>query len=358
MLTKETIKTINTAEFWARESNSPLFSLTNTRKELQDTLIIYQKGTSNFYNINQRETIKAKEGFKHFSQRNNSEDYKKITQTQIDKIKDFIKINQTLKYNDLTDKQLFQQFNKTNKIIKNYLNLYSQTEAHMFKQFENQQEDFKDLIEEISQIRFEMRKLIRPLFKIFIGQLLKETAKRNKIKLKELFFYTFNELNKLNHKIPNKIISLRKKGYALLITKKGYTIFTNKDFKEINKIIENKFSPKVKSLTGSVANQGKVIGIARVIIHNKQNLNKEYSKIREGEILVTDMTKPDMIIVCKKASAIITDEGGILCHAAIISREFNIPCIVGTKIGTKAIKTEDKLEVDAFNGKIKITPKK
>ena len=59
----------------------------------------------------------------------------------------------------------------------------------------------------------------------------------------------------------------------------------------------------------------------------------------------------------KKASAIITDEGGMSCHAAIISREFGLPCIVGTKIATRSIKDGDKVEVDADKGIVKIINK-
>jgi pyruvate,water dikinase len=62
------------------------------------------------------------------------------------------------------------------------------------------------------------------------------------------------------------------------------------------------------------------------------------------------MTSPDFIPILKKVSAIITDEGGITCHAAIVSRELKIPCIVGTKIATKVLKDGDVVEVDAQKG--------
>ena len=62
------------------------------------------------------------------------------------------------------------------------------------------------------------------------------------------------------------------------------------------------------------------------------------------------MTRPEMIPIIKKASAIVTDEGGITCHAAIISREMKIPCIVGTQTSTIIIKDNDIIEVDAEKG--------
>jgi pyruvate,water dikinase len=62
------------------------------------------------------------------------------------------------------------------------------------------------------------------------------------------------------------------------------------------------------------------------------------------------MTQPNIVDIAQRASAIITDEGGMLCHAAIISREFGIPCVVGTHKATKILKDGDMVEVDATKG--------
>ncbi len=76
--------------------------------------------------------------------------------------------------------------------------------------------------------------------------------------------------------------------------------------------------------------------------------------MKKGDILVTGSTGPEMILACKKAGAIITEEGGITSHAALVSREFRIPCIIGTKIATKVLKDGDLVEVDAERGIVKI----
>ena len=81
---------------------------------------------------------------------------------------------------------------------------------------------------------------------------------------------------------------------------------------------------------------------------------KEFKKMREGDILVTSMTRPEFVSIMKKAAAIVTNEGGITCHAAIISRELNTPCIISTRIGTQKLKDLDFVEVDANKGIIKI----
>ncbi|MBI4100007.1 hypothetical protein HY440_03295, partial [Candidatus Microgenomates bacterium] len=64
----------------------------------------------------------------------------------------------------------------------------------------------------------------------------------------------------------------------------------------------------------------------------------------------TEMTKPDLVVACKKAAGIITDEGGILSHAAIVSREFKIPCLVGTQSATNIFRDGDQVELNASEG--------
>ena len=73
-------------------------------------------------------------------------------------------------------------------------------------------------------------------------------------------------------------------------------------------------------------------------------------KAEEVFVLVTSMTRPEMVVAMEKAAAIVTDEGGITSHAAIVSRELKIPCIIGTKIATRILKNGDLVEVDAFKG--------
>ncbi|WP_413826233.1 phosphoenolpyruvate synthase [Methanobrevibacter sp. UBA337] len=77
---------------------------------------------------------------------------------------------------------------------------------------------------------------------------------------------------------------------------------------------------------------------------------QELDKIEDGDIMVTTMTTPDMVPAMKRANAIVTDEGGVTCHAAIISRELGIPCVVGTGDGTSAIKENIDVTVDGKKG--------
>jgi phosphoenolpyruvate synthase/pyruvate phosphate dikinase len=115
---------------------------------------------------------------------------------------------------------------------------------------------------------------------------------------------------------------------------------------------------KNQELKGMVANRGFVKARARIVLVEDYeafaNASKSFS---DGDILVTTMTSPVMMTLAKRASAIVTDEGGITSHAAVISREFNIPCVVGTHDATRIIKNGDIVEVDANKGIVKIVNK-
>jgi phosphohistidine swiveling domain-containing protein len=102
---------------------------------------------------------------------------------------------------------------------------------------------------------------------------------------------------------------------------------------------------KKQILSGLSANSGIVSGNAKLVF-NIDDVNK----IQQGDILVTTMTNPDMIVGMHKAAAIITDVGGMICHAAIVSRELNIPCIVGTGNATKTISENQTITVDGDRG--------
>ena len=109
-----------------------------------------------------------------------------------------------------------------------------------------------------------------------------------------------------------------------------------------NELKDNRANLQI--VRGTVAYRGKVTG--RV----KKVLSKRDLKNLSGKILVTPMTSIRFIPFLQKVRAIVTDEGGIACHAAIIARELKKPCVIGTKFATKFFKTGDLVEVDANKG--------
>ena len=79
----------------------------------------------------------------------------------------------------------------------------------------------------------------------------------------------------------------------------------------------------------------------------------DIKRVQEGDILVTNTTHPNYLPAMQKAAAFVTNEGGIISHAAIVARELKKPCIVGTKIATQLLKDGDMVEVDADKGMVK-----
>ena len=132
---------------------------------------------------------------------------------------------------------------------------------------------------------------------------------------------------------------------AILFENGETSLFTGSQVKEL----ENKFfSIDADEIKGTIAFRGKVRGKCRLV----NDPFKEHA-FNAGDILITGMTRPEFTKFMEKASAIVTDAGGVLCHAAITAREMKIPCIVGTEKATKIFKEGDFLEVDAEKGIIK-----
>lgn len=103
-------------------------------------------------------------------------------------------------------------------------------------------------------------------------------------------------------------------------------------------------SEQDQPLYGKSACSGYFVGQAVVLRANDySSFQQLLKKISKNEILICDMLQPNMSILISKVGGLITDEGGVLSHAAILAREYNIPCLVGTKLATKKIKTGDQV---------------
>lgn len=100
-------------------------------------------------------------------------------------------------------------------------------------------------------------------------------------------------------------------------------------------------------LTGLAASPGVGKGRVRLLASPK-----EMGLMQQGEILVTEMTTPDFVPAMKKAAAIVTNTGGMTCHAAIVSRELGVPCIVGSREATTKLRDGQFITVDAVRGKV------
>jgi len=184
-------------------------------------------------------------------------------------------------------------------------------------------------------------------------EFLKEISRRTRLPFKLLQYSIFPEIaDLLAGKIPAAVLAARAAGCACLHTAKGFTLVTGQEYQKLFNYFQTGCESQ-KELKGLVASLGKARGQVKKIlkIHDMANMEK-------GDILVSSMTRPEMVPVMKLAAAIITDEGGVTSHAAIISRELKIPCIIGVKIATQVLQDGDEVEVDANQGVIRILKRK
>jgi pyruvate,water dikinase len=79
-----------------------------------------------------------------------------------------------------------------------------------------------------------------------------------------------------------------------------------------------------------------------------------FANVRDGDVLVSVMTRPEYLPIMQRASAFVTDEGGITCHAAIVAREMRKPCLIATKVATRVLHDGDLVDVDATNGIVRV----
>jgi phosphoenolpyruvate synthase/pyruvate phosphate dikinase len=183
-------------------------------------------------------------------------------------------------------------------------------------------------------------------FDRFLG----EIAKRAGYTKKELTFAVFNEVESILLKKADLHEELRKRQEKCFfaLTPKGYLICSGEEADKFFKYLKVEDMRSLVELKGVVASPG--YARARVKIIRKTEDMKSFTK---GDILVTNQTTPEFVPVMKKAAAIITEQGGITSHAAIISRELKVPCIIGVKNATNAFMNNETIEVDATNGIIR-----
>lgn len=195
----------------------------------------------------------------------------------------------------------------------------------------------------------------------YIARIFSIIGKQFVIDVDDLYFYSHEELKGLwsNKKVEDKDIIDRKIAY---VSDCDGGKIKNMFGKEALTFIEAITVPlEVKTeFKGIIANKGKIQARATVLNVGSDNFDEIASEIeamRKGDILVAQTTSPELTQACYKASGIITNEGGMMSHAAIIARELHIPCVVAVHGATDYIQTGDNIELDADQGMIRILKK-
>lgn len=182
-----------------------------------------------------------------------------------------------------------------------------------------------------------------------VRSLFEEVANRIRVSFNELIYMLPEEIHDslkigvADDSLKKKIIE-RQDGYSYISDNDNeYLLLTGSELKEWKeKLVKLEVGNDIKGVT---ANKGIIRGIVKVVRDRG-----ELDKVEVGNILVSSLTTPDFIVAMRKAVAIVTDFGGLTSHAAIVSRELGVPCIVGTKNATKILEDGDIVEVNADEG--------
>jgi phosphoenolpyruvate synthase/pyruvate phosphate dikinase len=185
----------------------------------------------------------------------------------------------------------------------------------------------------------------------------KIAERRYKIRHDDLMYYQSSEWAELLAKgtrFPRKRLQERKVTCVFHTTPKGiYEEIRGSKAQHLIRTFSNRIqqqSGQTDTIAGIPVSKGsgKVRGRVRVLKSTRQAY-----LMKKGEILVAPMTSPDYVPVMKRAKAVVTDVGGLMSHAAVVSRELGIPCVAGTKTATKILKSGDLVEVDANSGTVR-----
>ena len=186
--------------------------------------------------------------------------------------------------------------------------------------------------------------------------LIKEFSRRTGINVTDLHYLAIKEIlnfsNINNYPALKKRLAIRRRGCFQYMGVGREIIVSGLSFKRLEKkyhALRTRMDSVPLSIEGTTANSGRVVGSVAIC-----KSIKDLSKVKKGDVLVTSMTRPEYLAGIKRAAALITDEGGITCHAAIVSRELGLPCIIGTRVATRALKDGDLVEVNANHGVVKI----
>lgn len=272
-------------------------------------------------------------------------------------------------FSELSNKNLSGELVKISHFVIKLWSLYFFTELFCYGEVERiletktgsqkEKEQITKNVRKMQRIKYNFREQInKTIFGSHIfTDLVKEASKRLKIKIEDIYNLSYNEI--IEYLKGEKYEREDREEYVVGQFSK-WNLIVGKEAKAFIEILENYHARKISNvLTGQIGNKGRYIGRVKIInLDLKLDHIREISKMNKGDVLVSGSTGPEMILACRKAGAIVTEEGGITSHAAIVSRELGIPAVTGTKIATEVLHDGDLVEVDADHGIVKIIKNK
>lgn len=261
----------------------------------------------------------------------------------------------------LSKKEVLAQIKELQKTdVKNQLNQYQLESAKHHHQLTTITQQLKGdsyaltLIETIQEsIYFRSWRSERYYYYAYqLQKFYEQVAKAIGVAVNDLFYLAPHEITKLlkNHQMAkSEIIAERKTGFGIVVTQHQAVIISGSELAKVQSTIQLIETHQATVIHGKTAYPGKVQGVARLVLSKAA-----IRRVKAGEILITPSTTVDYVPILRQVKGIVTDEGGVLSHASVISRELHIPCVIGTKNATKVLKDGDMVEVDANNGMVKV----
>jgi phosphoenolpyruvate synthase/pyruvate phosphate dikinase len=164
-------------------------------------------------------------------------------------------------------------------------------------------------------------------------------------------FLMINEI--LSENMPENSTE-REKAFLLLQRDHKLKLYSGVEAEEMYRNLSQTKAQSEKFISGMGASRGKATGPVYKVSLTSDKLHELIDSMPKGSVLVTESTQPQIVLACKKAVAIVANEGGVLSHAAIISRELGIPCVVGTRNGTDILKNGQQVFVDGEKGLVTV----
>lgn len=315
-----------------------------------NSLYIFHKNKLAAYYSTKDSVKESSVGYKFFSNKNNIKKIIKLKKEILNKVNKYKIKNKSIKLKDLTDREFKSKILEILDLYGQALSIHYLTQPQFFEKFEKDKNcPNEKTIKTISESRFRYTRRAwteaMKLSKVF----LREYASRQQITLDQAASLFYKEI--ANNKFNKKAIKNRVDRYVLKSENHQLKLYTGKNVDKFIKKYEN--YQGINLVKGIIGNKGFKKGTVFVIKNENLDFKKLPKGMKKGMVLIIQNAWPELIRYYKLSSAIITNEGGITSHGVVVAREFNIPCIVGTRIATKILETGDKVEVDANKGIVK-----
>ena len=329
----------------------------------RDFLSIYVNDTLGTYIYNDAAESAGKRGKEIFADARNFDVFERGFRKNIEECRAYIK-----KVKDLTTASIGDFYDLRAMVDKTYY-FFEKTEF-FFTDFSYEGEMSETVKKNLFTLGDDLKMESRPLFVEMLTsslyQLVDLVAKEHALEADDVRFYSFDEVIHLietRKSVDPMTIAERKKSFVLYSEDERIIPLEGREKAEVIARFAKPDAANETEFKGTIANKGRVVAKARVILPELDQQYEDFVKkvqrmeFEKGEILVTETTSPDFVPLMKKAGGIIANQGGLNSHAAIMSRELKVPCLVGTYRATDILKTGDVIELDANTGIVRIVEK-